>query len=366
MLAIPNLADAAFPQQAAPFATDIRIILDGLRGHGVIQGCAVTAQGSPNMTVAVAAGTIQVNGLHCREVAAGNVTVSAAHSTLDRIDMICADEAGAKQIIAGTAAGIPVAPALTAGYVGLAAVYVAAADTDVDANQIIDKRAELSPAQVLGPGVTRILNNCISTATPGFTAAFTGVASAVTEVASLDHEWAGLDLDAGTGTTGRASLLSTNLALIRFGAGEAWGAAHVKSPAALSDGTTRYTLRVLFIDANANDPTDGVFFRYVDNVNTGKWQAVTRSNGTETATDTGVAVVADTVYLLEAKVNSDGTSVAFSINGAVVATNTTNIPAASGRETGLGALIQKSAGASARVLKLLKLDAIHKPLNLYG
>jgi hypothetical protein len=73
---------------------------------------------------------------------------------------------------------------------------------------------------------------------------------------------------------------------------------------------------------------DELFFRYTDNVNGGRWEAVTKAGGVETATDTGIAVVANTWYKLRLVVNAAATSVAFSINGALVATNVSNITTA--------------------------------------
>ena len=94
------------------------------------------------------------------------------------------------------------------------------------------------------------------------------------------------------------------------------------------------------------EPTDGAFFRYTDGVNAGKWQAVTRSNGTETATDTGVAVIADAWKRFEIDVNAAGTSAVFKIDGTTVATNATNIPTGAGRETSFGLAAIKSAGTT--------------------
>lgn len=144
-LTIPNEADAAFADQAEPDARDFSDILSpAFALTGVLTGCSVTAQGSPDMTVAVAAGRVLVAGLEVA-VAAGNVTITAADGTNPRFDMICVSSAGAKSAVAGTAAANPVFPD-PAGKVVLAAVYVPASDTDIDANQIVDKRAVLLPS----------------------------------------------------------------------------------------------------------------------------------------------------------------------------------------------------------------------------
>lgn len=160
-LTIPNSAAAAFPAQAEPDAVDVDIIIAALNGQGVISGCAVTAQGTPDMTVAVSAGVIQTGGQRFA-VSAGNVTIAAADGSNPRFDLIVADSSGGKQRRGGTAAAAPAFPTLTAGDVALAAVYVPAADTDVDADQLTDKRVMIA-ADVAGP-VTVTGNTTLSDA----------------------------------------------------------------------------------------------------------------------------------------------------------------------------------------------------------
>lgn len=140
---IPNEADAGFADQAEPDSVDFDIITKGYGRTGVLEGCAVSAQGSPDMTVAVAAGMVEVDG-NRGAVTAGNVAIGTAHATLARFDLVQADDAGVKAVTAGTAAANPVFPAHPASRAILAAVYVPAADTTIAANQIIDKRIMLS------------------------------------------------------------------------------------------------------------------------------------------------------------------------------------------------------------------------------
>lgn len=157
-LTIPNASDAAFPAQSEPDAVDIDILVAALNGQGVVSGCAVTAQGSPDMTVAVAAGVVQTGGSRFA-VSAGNVTIAAADGTNPRFDLIVADGAGAKQRRGGTAAASPVFPTLTAGDVVVAAVYVPASDTAIAANQITDKRVVIrddAPGPIAVAGSTTL------------------------------------------------------------------------------------------------------------------------------------------------------------------------------------------------------------------
>lgn len=125
--------------QAEPDKVDFKIIAAGATGDGVVSGCAVTAQGSPNMTVAVGAGSVAVNAA-AAAVSGGNVTIAAANGSNPRFDLIVVNDAGAKSAVTGSAAADPVFPAIPANSVVLAAIYVPAADAAINANQIVDKR----------------------------------------------------------------------------------------------------------------------------------------------------------------------------------------------------------------------------------
>lgn len=147
---IPNTSVAGFSDQAEPDAVDIDILTAGHVGTGVISGCLVTAQGVQDMTVAVAIGTVIVADVPAA-VAAGNVTITAAHASLPRKDIVVASNAGVKSAVAGTAAAQPLKPAIPANSVVLAEVYVPALDTAIAPNQITDKRVILTiPVLTIG------------------------------------------------------------------------------------------------------------------------------------------------------------------------------------------------------------------------
>jgi len=137
---IPNEADAGNANQAEPDKVDVDILVAALGGTGVVDGCAVAAQGSPDQTVAVAAGTVRIGDKEIT-VAAGNVSLSAAHGSNPRFDLIAVDNAGTKSAVDGTAAAEPVFPAIPANSVILAAIYRAANDNVVASGEIVDKRA---------------------------------------------------------------------------------------------------------------------------------------------------------------------------------------------------------------------------------
>lgn len=133
---IPNSADAAFSAQAEPDAVDFAIMTSVER---VVSGCAVTAQSTPNMTVAVASGTVLIDGAQVA-VTAGNVTITTADTVHPRFDLIVADSSGTLSAVAGTPASEAVFPAVPSSKVALASVYVPANATTVGNSQIVDKR----------------------------------------------------------------------------------------------------------------------------------------------------------------------------------------------------------------------------------
>ncbi len=136
---IPNEADAGNTNQAEPDAVDFDILTFAAKATGIVDGCAVTAQGIPDMTVAVAAGTVSIAGTMLL-VTAANGTITAADATNPRFDLVSINTSGTIVVTAGTAAASPVFPAHPADDVVLAAVYVAANDTAIGSTEITDKR----------------------------------------------------------------------------------------------------------------------------------------------------------------------------------------------------------------------------------
>ena len=155
-----------------------------------------------------------------------------------------------------------------------------------------------------------------------------------------------LTITSGTSASGTASIGKPFSTIMLLGNSWYWYFECDVFFDALSNGTTRYTARIGFIDSGTAEPTDGVYFRYVDNVNSGKWVFVTRSNGTETANNyAGTAVAATTWYRLKIVVDPAG-NVEFFENGVSLQTQNTNVPTGAGRGTGYGLALVKSAGTS--------------------
>lgn len=137
---LPDKGAGASDVQSILFGVYLKALWAAMDGVDcVLSGCAVTAQASPDMTVAVAKGSVLTAGV-LKPVTAGNVTITAADSTNPRIDLVVVNSSGTKAARAGTAAANPAPPALTANDVLLAVVYVPANDTTISTNQISDLR----------------------------------------------------------------------------------------------------------------------------------------------------------------------------------------------------------------------------------
>lgn len=150
----------------------------------------------------------------------------------------------------------------------------------------------------------------------------------------------------GTTAAGQVSIASPTLTTaLLFGKGRVLFSANLKL-VGLSTGTNTYTLRAGLLSSITGESTNGAFFRYTHGTNSGKWQALTRNNGSETATDTGVTAATSAFTRFAIWATPDGTSVVFFINGAKVATHSANIPTAAGREFGYGVMCLRSVGTA--------------------
>lgn len=154
---IPNAADAAVPAQAEPDKVDFDVLAAGTNGTGVLTGCAVTAQAIPDMTVAVASGTVSIAGVSAA-VTSGNLAIPAADASNPRFDLIVASNTGVKSVVTGAPASAPVFPSIPASSVALAAVYVPATDTAIQSNQIVDKRVQVLPGGGAAGGAKLIIS----------------------------------------------------------------------------------------------------------------------------------------------------------------------------------------------------------------
>jgi hypothetical protein len=125
----------------------------------------VTANGTPNMSVNVAAGECVINGTqnavtqgayHGLNDATVNLTIAASNATNPRIDIVVAQVRDAAYsggnndfilaVVTGTPAGSPSPPATPANAIVLAQVAVAANAASITGGNITDKRPFAGPA----------------------------------------------------------------------------------------------------------------------------------------------------------------------------------------------------------------------------
>lgn len=146
-------------------------------------------------------------------------------------------------------------------------------------------------------------------------------------------------------TTSGAGFWSPSASLHLAGAKSRF-CAIIKTPAALSDGTNTYTIRVGCNDSGYTaDSTEGLEFKYSHGVNSGKWQLVSNSGATPSVSDTLIAVAASTWYTLEW--TFDGTTIQGFVNGAAAgAAIITNLPTAAA--TGLLVGLDETVGTAER------------------
>lgn len=200
---------------------------------------------------------------------------------------------------------------------------------------------------------SQVATDFIETVTGDFTAFTNGSA------ASNQNSTYGQDLtenavgvtesDTGTTATGRAAIgLITGL-LLR----PTWGRFKYTGRHAvnvLSDLANTYTLRLGLYDGYnvAGDGTNGLYFRYTDLQNGGRWECVSRAGGVDLiAVDSGVSPDLD-YHLYEVELNAAGSQAIFKIDGNLVATiNTPNLPVAA-NPFGAGFKIEKSVGTTQR------------------
>ncbi len=203
---------------------------------------------------------------------------------------------------------------------------------------------------------TDFIQETSATATDnGLTETISGTGAAAAAVAATAANTIGIaQCSTGTTATGRCALASSVSAL-RLGGGAWIFETHLAVPV-LSGASERFQLLAGFIDTlTAANQADGVYFLYDEggtstgSAASGNWQCVSASNSVRSFSTTSTAVGTGFVRLT-IEINAAGTSATFFVNGTLVATITTNIPIAAGRETGFGIFLIKSVGVTARVV----------------
>lgn len=173
-MALNNPPNGGVYQNATSNAKVFRQMTAAQTTSGIVDvgGYAVTPNGTPNMSVNVAAGRAWVPGSQVSNVggysfntqglyfalndATVNLAISAANPTNPRIDLVVLqaldqEYSGTNNlvqlaVVAGTAAASPAAPAAPSNSLVLAQVYVAANATSVTSSNITDYRTYAAPA----------------------------------------------------------------------------------------------------------------------------------------------------------------------------------------------------------------------------
>jgi hypothetical protein len=155
--------------------------------------------------------------------------------------------------------------------------------------------------------------------------------------------------DTGTTSTGRAGLGMAAPASLRPTAARfLYRGRHAIE--AVSTLTETFVMRIGLTDSYfvAGDGTNGLFFRYTDLQNGGRWEAVSRAGGTDLiAVDTGVAPDLD-YHVYQVELDENGQQARFHIDGNLVATiNSPNLPGPS-NALSCGFKIEKTVGTAQR------------------
>lgn len=329
-LRIPNKADASYARQAGGFSADIDTIAAALAGDGVLSGLGVQAQGTPDMTVAVAAGLVRIGGYFAAEVGE-NVTIAAADGSNPRIDLVVIDWNGAVSRVAGTAAAYPVPPAIPANSVQLAQVYVPAAATAITNAMLVDKRPVAvdgydSWAEFLGSSLSNTVATSAgsigecgwtmsgTTAAPAFQ---TSVAGRPGIVRSATGTTSGNRTSLHHGSAANSAVLApADIARMTFG---------ISIPT-ITTMAAKFGHGVDLSVATADQlGTAGMWVEFVP-ATSAKWRYCTRQASTSTVNaDTGADVAATTFYRFDIIRKQNG-NVQFLKNGALQFEHATNLP----------------------------------------
>ena len=360
MFRVPNKAAVTYPRQAGVFSADIDTLAAGVAGDGVLSGMGVSAQGTPDMTVAVAAGLVRIGG-YFAYYAGANVTIAAADSTNPRIDTVCCDYNGTVSRVAGTAATLPVPPDVPANSIQLAQVYVQAGATSIGAGNIVDKRVveldffdyydEFLPAALATTG--NISNGAWGTTASGTAAnafqtgesAHPGIFRLVTGATSGNNS----RIHLGASATAVTPFLPADVGRVRM---------LVRIPT-ITTLAVKLGLGVDLSDAAAGSlGTAGAFVEFVP-ATSAKWRYTTRQASTSTTNaDTGADVVANTWYQFDILRLQNG-NWQFAKNGALAFTHSANQPTTA---CTLGALVHTLTTA-ARNLDVDLIGLNLKPLG---
>ena len=185
-----------------------------------------------------------------------------------------------------------------------------------------------------------------------------GAGAGASIVASETNACGIVRLSTGTTATGnnRLQLGATSTDSIVFGTNNFSKFEFRARLPVLSNGTDRYIARGGFYDATSGNATDGAYFEYTDNVNSGNWVAKVYSNSSLQSSNLIVGPSATAWQKLEVQVDGFLGYAYFFVDGTLQATITTGIPLGAARGTGTRIVIESTVGANA---DLMEIDYVH-------
>lgn len=132
--------------QASPDSVDFSILSNASYGIGVLTGCVVAAQASPNATVQVTAGAVLIGSQIQQPSAAASLSIAANSSGNPRFDLVIYRLGTGFMVLQGTPAAAPFTAFPVPTYntdIVLAAVFVANGFTTITNAEIINKSVQL-------------------------------------------------------------------------------------------------------------------------------------------------------------------------------------------------------------------------------
>ena len=140
--ALSTASSGAEVVDARDYHTDLKDRLQSAskgQGNIIISGGEVAEQGTPNMTVAVAAGEAIVNGTACKWAGANSGTITAP-TTHPRYDVVVINSDNTLSIVEGTEAASPAYPDIAATQRPLAILTLVVSQTTIETADIADWR----------------------------------------------------------------------------------------------------------------------------------------------------------------------------------------------------------------------------------
>lgn len=112
-----------------------------INNYGIVSGLVVTAHSTPDMAVSISTGVAwMTDGTQYAPSDIASQAVSAANSTNPRFDILYLSSEGIIAYLAGTAAATPVAPEVPSGGLLLATIRVAANQTTIKTENIVNSK----------------------------------------------------------------------------------------------------------------------------------------------------------------------------------------------------------------------------------